>query len=198
MEQAALDSRNATIDFARAGRSMRTLNKYFRFSNAAVQDIDKSLDLMKDIFVPLKNKLATEEDKSRFGDALLKVSLGIALPTIALFLLHKDDDWYKNATPQWQKDTSWILGEGIKIPKSYSFASKLITTWLEEFFLKDEPIKAQRIFQPILDATPSLMPTLLTPIVEGLSNYSFFYKGALVPIKEQQKAAYEQYGEKTS
>ena len=198
MEQAALDSRNATIDFARAGRSMRTLNKYFRFSNAAVQDIDKSLDLMKDIFVPLKNKLATEEDKSRFGDAVLKVSLGIFLPTIALFLLHKDDDWYKNATPQWQKDTSWILGEGIKIPKSYSFASKLISTWLEEFFLKDEPIKAQRIFQPFLDATPSLMPTLLTPIVEGLSNYSFFYKGALVPIKEQQKAAYEQYGEKTS
>ena len=194
MKKAAFSSRNATIDFARGGSSMKELNKYFRFANVAVQDMNKSWTVLKNLD---PRNLATREGRMKLLDVGLKLFFGAMLPTLAVWALNHDKDWYKHGTQQWQKDTSWIIGEGVKIPKSLSLVGKIASMITEES-LSENPTSAKRIAQPLLESLPSLLPTLLIPITESLTNYSFFYGGALVPQKEQRLPAYKQYSRNTS
>ena len=69
------------------------------------------------------------------GGALLayKITKYAILPALILFLLNKDDDKYKE-TPQWLRDTHWILPLGdkiIRIPKVMEPSILIISSLME-------------------------------------------------------------------
>lgn len=196
--KAAYVSRDATIDFARVGRSARALNSYFAFSNAAIQGIDRfcrTFDL---------KKAKTEQGRKELFSAAFRLAISSVLPTILLFAWNHDDDWYKDL-PDWQKDNNWILGKRVKIPKGFDLGLRL-TSNLTEQFLKwawdHDSFELRRVLEPIKDSLPYLstylMPTLLAPIAEVGANYSFFREAPVVPSKLKGLPAHMQYDAYTS
>ena len=194
MRKAAFMSREATIDFARGGRSSKSLNKGIAFFNVAMQDIDKSVKLFD------LRKMKTSEGRKELFDTAFKLAIGSVLPAMILFAINRDKDWFKEI-PDWQKDTSWILGENLKIPKSLSFASRLTSTMTEEFLtwgMDNRPMETKRLLQPFKDAAPSVLPTLLVPAIESAVNYSIFFERPIVPTREQNLPNKMQFGNSTS
>lgn len=206
--RAALTSRNATIDFSRAGTSTRKANRVFAFANAAVQDFA----LQAQTFSPAQIQKAINGNKQAqqqiFSAAFRLVLMGI-VPTLLQFaLMHRDDDkkkQYKNLH-DWEKETYWYLpipGFEIpfRIPKSMDIGVRLTSAITDEFLktaIDKDPAEWKRFRRLILDAAPGLTATLATPAVEAWANYSFFRDAPIVPGKEQDLPGNLQYGHDTS
>ncbi|WP_289128613.1 LPD38 domain-containing protein [uncultured Megamonas sp.] len=191
----AYDTRDI-MDFSRGGKAGRELNRYVLFANASIQGWSK---FFRDVeSYGLKYGLAK-------GGALLayKITKYAILPTLILFLLNKDDDKYKE-TPQWLRDTHWILPLGdkiIRIPKAME-PSILIISSLTERALNYSYNKDKEAFNNahvlLFDQLPDIFPTLLKPLMETAANYSLFREGNIVPLSKQNDMPYMQYDEHTS
>ena len=170
MRKAALMSRDATIDFARGGRSGRTINKYVAFSNAAIQGLDRTFRT----FNPAK--LKTKEGRKELLGAAVRLALTGILPAIICFALNHDKDWWKNL-PNYQKENNWIFGEGVKIPKGMDFSIRLFSTLTEGFLnwtVDNRPAQLERILPRKNDIISKLVPTIALPVLESSANYSWF------------------------
>ena len=191
----AYDTRDI-MDFSRGGKAGRELNRYVLFANASIQGWSK---FFRDVeSYGLKYGLAK-------GGALLtyKIAKYAIFPALALFLLNKDDDKYKE-TPQWLRDTHWILPLGdkiIRIPKAME-PSILIISSLMERALNYSYNKDKEAFNNahvlLFDQLPDIFPTLLKPLMETAANYSLFREGNIVPLSKQNDMPYMQYDEHTS
>lgn len=191
----AYDTRDI-MDFSRGGKAGRELNRYVLFANASIQGWSK---FFRDVeSYGLKYGLAK-------GGALLayKITKYAILPALILFLLNKDDDKYKE-TPQWLRDTHWILPLGdkiIRIPKVME-PSILIISSLTERALNYSYNKDKEAFNNahilLFDQLPDIFPTLLKPLMETAANYSLFREGNIVPLSKQNDMPYMQYDEHTS
>lgn len=191
----AYDTRDI-MDFSRGGKAGRELNRYVLFANASIQGWSK---FFRDVeSYGLKYGLAK-------GGALLayKITKYAILPALILFLLNKDDDKYKE-TPQWLRDTHWILPLGdkiIRIPKAME-PSILIISSLMERALNYSYNKDKEAFNNahvlLFDQLPDIFPTLLKPLMETAANYSLFREGNIVPLSKQNDMPYMQYDEHTS
>lgn len=172
--EAAYASRNITLDFARIGAKTKAMNSIIAFLNAQLQSTDTTIRRFKE----------------RPFQTLWKVLVGITLPSILLYFANRDDPRWKEI-PQWQKDLFWIVltPEHIyRIPKPFElgviFGSGPERA-LEAMETKD-PEMFKQLNQTIMEGfTPGWMPTGMIPIVENLSNYSFFLDRPIVsPGKE--------------
>ena len=191
----AYDTRDI-MDFSRGGKAGRELNRYVLFANASIQGWSK---FFRDVeSYGLKYGLAK-------GGALLayKITKYAILPALILFLLNKDDDKYKE-TPQWLRDTHWILPLGdkiIRIPKAME-PSILIISSLMERALNYSYNKDKEAFNNahvlLFNQLPDIFPTLLKPLMETAANYSLFREGNIVPLSKQNDMPYMQYDEHTS
>lgn len=191
----AYDTRDI-MDFSRGGKAGRELNRYVLFANASIQGWSK---FFRDVeSYGIKYGLAK-------GGALLayKITKYAILPALILFLLNKDDDKYKE-TPQWLRDTHWILPLGdkiIRIPKAME-PSILIISSLMERALNYSYNKDKEAFNNahvlLFDQLPDIFPTLLKPLMETAANYSLFREGNIVPLSKQNDMPYMQYDEHTS
>lgn len=191
----AYDTRDI-MDFSRGGKAGRELNRYVLFANASIQGWSK---FFRDVeSYGIKYGLAK-------GGALLayKITKYAILPALILFLLNKDDDKYKE-TPQWLRDTHWILPLGdkiIRIPKAME-PSILIISSLMERALNYSYNKDKEAFNNahvlLFDQLPDIFPTLLKPLMETATNYSLFREGNIVPLSKQNDMPYMQYDEHTS
>lgn len=191
----AYDTRDI-MDFSRGGKAGRELNRYVLFANASIQGWSK---FFRDVeSYGLKYGLAK-------GGALLayKITKYAILPALILFLLNKDDDKYKE-TPQWLRDTHWILPLGdkiIRIPKAME-PSILIISSLMERALNYSYNKDKEAFNNahvlLFDQLPDIFPTLFKPLMETAANYSLFREGNIVPLSKQNDMPYMQYDEHTS
>ena len=198
MRKAALMSRDATIDFARGGRSGRTINKYVAFSNAAIQGLDRTFRT----FNPAK--LKTKEGRKELFGAAVRLALTGILPAIICFAMNHDKDWWQNL-PNYQKENNWIFGEGVKIPKGMDFSIRLFSTLTEEFLnwtVDNRPAQLEKILERILprknDIISKIVPTIALPVLESSANYSWFKEAPIVPVREQNLPAHLQYGAYTS
>ena len=192
MRKAALASRDSTIDFARAGTSMRTMNKYVAFSNAAVQGFDRTLRT----FNPRKLRYfgGTKESEQELFGAIVRLAISGVLPAIACFALNHDEDWWRNL-PAWQKENNWIIGDGVKIPKGMDIGLRLASTLTEEFLnwaANNRPADLSRILPRKNDVVSKFVPTVLLPIFETSINYSLFMDKPIVPVREQNLPDYMQ------
>lgn len=187
--ESAMSSREVTLDFARIGAKTRAVNQLKAFWNAQVQDADR----------------IAREFKEHPARMNAKAILGITLPTIILYMINRDDDRYKEL-PEWQKQSFWIIPTPqflIRIPKPftlglmYSTIPEAIMRYLDKNDPKGFDGVAKELLRMGSDLIP-LIPTAADPLIENLTNYSFFQQRSLVPYSEQKLLPEDQYGTYTS
>lgn len=179
------------MDFSRYGKAGKDLNMYTAFANASIQGWSKFF-----------------RDVQSYGFAgafglLFKILKYAVAPVLLTFLLNKDDDKYKEL-PQWVRDTHWVFTLGdrvIRIPKSMEPSIILVSSMIERglnYSYNKDSEAFNKSFDLLLNQFPSLLPTGAIPIIETLTNYSFFREGKIVPAAKERDMPYMQYDEYTS
>lgn len=181
---AAEDARNITLNFTRSGVRGEQVNKVIPFFNAVIQGGDKMVDMFHKDFV---------------GTSVRTFEY-IILPSIALWCLNHDEDWYKKLNPE-IKNQYWCFGKNLKVPKpqemgvlfgsgseaildtAYDIDPKAVENWSKQF---------------VGNIAPSFIPTILLPIVEWQANYNFFRNKEVVSKKLQRLPDELQYNDSTS
>ena len=189
--EAALESRDITLDFSRRGSHTKKANQVIAFFNATIQGADKMARAFK-------------EDPRGMT---VKTMLYITLPSILLWYMNKDDERYQEL-PQWEKDTFWIIPgkeNMYRIPKPFE-AGVLFGTSFERMLQYFDDSKNNRksvgfkgFGDRVIDSlAPSFIPTAMIPVVEAMTNYSLFRQRNIIPQSQENLPARLQYGANTS
>lgn len=189
--EAALESRDITLDFSRRGTHTKKFNQAVAFFNATIQGADKMARAFK-------------EDPRGMT---VKTMLYITLPSILLWYMNKDDERYQEL-PQWEKDTFWIIPgkeNMYRIPKPFE-AGVLFGTSFERMLQYFDDAKNNRksvgfkgFGDRVIDSlAPSFIPTAIIPFVEAITNYSLFRQRNIIPQSQENLPAHLQYGANTS
>lgn len=189
--EAALESRDITLDFSRRGSHTKKANQVIAFFNATIQGADKMARAFK-------------EDPRGLT---VKTMLYITLPSILLWYMNKDDERYQEL-PQWEKDTFWIIPgkeNMYRVPKPFE-AGVLFGTAFERMLQYFDDAKNNRksvgfkgFGDRVIDSlAPSFMPTAMIPVVEAMTNYSLFRQRNIIPQSQENLPARLQYGANTS
>lgn len=184
LEEAAQAARELTLDFSRSGVQGEKVNQIVPFFNAVLQGGDKMVRLIK-------------QDPVGTG---AKLAMYIVLPSLALWALNHDEDWYKEIDPE-VKATCWLLPGGLRIPKPQEagilFGSG-IEAVLDQTFNKDPEAISNwaKVFGG--NIAPSIMPTIFLPLLEWQANYSFFRGQSITPQRLQNLPDELQYTPNTS
>lgn len=189
--EAALESRDITLDFSRRGSHTKKANQVIAFFNATIQGADKMARAFK-------------EDPRGMT---VKTMLYITLPSVMLWYMNKDDERYQEL-PQWEKDTFWIIPgkeNMYRIPKPFE-AGVLFGTSFERMLQYFDDAKNNRksvgfkgFGVRVIDSlAPSFMPTAMIPVVEAMTNYSLFRQRNIIPQSQENLPARLQYGANTS
>ena len=191
VREAALESRDITLDFSRRGSHTKKANQVIAFFNATIQGADKMARAFK-------------EDPRGMT---VKTMLYITLPSVLLWYMNKDDERYQEL-PQWEKDTFWIIPgkeNMYRIPKPFE-AGVLFGTSFERMLQYFDDAKNNRksvgfkgFGDRVMDSlAPSFMPTAMIPVVEAMTNYSLFRQRNIIPQSQENLPARLQYGANTS
>lgn len=177
--EAALMSREATLDFARGGVVAKNINQYIPFFNAGVQSVDKLLRTFKE------NPKAT----MFWGMATITVP-SLILSGYYLYGAPEDERREYLEIPQWQKDLFWVFkdpsGQWRRVPKPFSFGylfgsiPERFMTWgyqgnkpeMQNFWL-DFVMGVGGTLSPVYDPS-ALLPPLVKTTIEDITNYNFF------------------------
>lgn len=189
--EAALESRDITLDFSRRGTHTKRLNQITAFFNATLQGADKMARAFK-------------EDPRGMT---VKTMLYITLPSVLLWYMNKDDERYQEL-PQWEKDTFWIIPgkeNMYRIPKPFE-AGVLFGTSFERMLQYFDDAKNNRksvgfkgYGERVMDSlAPGLIPTGAIPVLEYMTNHSFFRQRSIIPQSQENLPARLQYGANSS
>lgn len=171
IDQSGQLARDITLDFSRHGKRGQEFNKYVPFFNATIQGTDKFIRTFK-------------ENPMR---AILTTTASIILPSLILWAINHDDDWYKELDEN-TKYTNWCinLGNGahLLIPKPQEvgilFGSG-VEAVLNQLTGTDPHGMKEWAKQYVEAVTPSLYPAVVRPLIEWMTNYSFWTGRNLVP-----------------
>lgn len=184
MEEAARAAREITLDFSRSGRLGEQYNQIVPFFNACLQGGDKMVRLFR-------------EDPQGTS---LKIFKYIILPSLLLYAMNWDKDWYKDLDPD-IKNNYWCFGEHLRIPKPQE-AGVLFGSGIEALFEqargKDKDAVENWLKAFASNMIPGVVPTLFLPLLEWQANYSYFKGKQLVGSKYQRLPDELQYGDYTS
>lgn len=183
---AAMNARNASVDFGQGGILAKEINKWIPFFNASIQG----------------SKLMYDS----FRENPLKTSLGALLLSVVSLLLHvknRKDKRYQEL-PDYQRDLFWILltkDKIYRIPKPFE-AGVLFGSFTERAaeWIETQDSKAFDGYWESLSTAvlPGLLPAAFLPAVESGANYSVFKNQAIVPKSEQGLENWAQYSYYTS
>lgn len=188
IDQAGQLAREITLDFSRHGKKGQMINKYVPFFNATIQGTDKFIRTFKDN--PMR--------------AILNTVIWIILPSLGLWAINHDDDWYKELDEN-TKYTSWAIplpgGTHLLIPKPQEvgilFGSG-IEAVLNQMTGTDPHGMKEWARQYAEAMTPSLYPAVVRPLIEWMTNYSFWTGRNLVPASLQKAPSEMQFTSYTS
>lgn len=188
IDQAGQLAREITLDFSRHGKKGQMVNKYVPFFNATIQGTDKFIRTFKDN--PLR--------------AILNTVIWIILPSLGLWAINHDDDWYKELDEN-TKYTNWAIplpgGTHLLIPKPQEvgilFGSG-IEAVLNQMTGTDPHGMKEWARQYAEAMTPSLYPAVVRPLIEWMTNYSFWTGRNLVPASLQKAPSEMQFTSYTS
>ena len=188
IDQAGQLAREITLDFSRHGKKGQIANKYIPFFNATIQGTDKFIRTFKDN--PMR--------------AILNAVIWIILPSLGLWAINHDDDWYKELDEN-TKYTNWAIplpgGTHLLIPKPQEvgilFGSG-IEAVLNQMTGTDPHGMKEWARQYAEAMTPSLYPAVVRPLIEWMTNYSFWTGRNLVPASLQKAPSEMQFTSYTS
>lgn len=171
---AAFASREVTLDFARIGAKTKAMNQITAFWNANVQGTDKVVRAFKD----------------KPFQTLVRILLGITLPSVLLYFANRNDKRYREI-PQWQRDLFWIVltpNHIYRIPKPFELGIMFgsVPERILESIDNSDPEVFDQLMKSIMDGgSPGFIPTGLIPIIENITNYSFFLDRPIVSEGKQ-------------
>lgn len=192
LKSAAYASREVTLDFSRKGSKIKNLNRIIAFLNANIQGLNKPVRAFRE--AP--------------GTTISRILLGITLPSILLYLLNRDDEQYKQL-PQWQKDLFWIISIDsddkelapsgkilLRLPKPFEVG--IVFGSLPERILehidREDPKLLNSLSDTILRGLSiGFIPTGLQPIIENMTNYSFFRQRRLESLGMERLLPEDRY-----
>ncbi|HKV87522.1 MAG TPA: LPD38 domain-containing protein, partial [Candidatus Dormibacteraeota bacterium] len=164
-------SKQATIDFTRAGEFARAVNQIVPFYNAAFQG-------------PLANVAALRRDPKRF---MLKGILSMTLPTLYLWWQNKDKQWYREMDANerhryWHFEYQFGENQGrIRIPRPQvpGFVFGSVPEALFDAAYTENPTGTQGAIGDVLEyGMNTLAPPILPPVVatasEEMLNKQFY------------------------
>lgn len=188
IDQSGQLARDITLDFSRHGKRGQEVNKYVPFFNATIQGTDKFIRTFK-------------ENPMR---AILTTTASIILPSLILWANNHDDDWYKELDEN-TKYTNWCinLGNGahLLIPKPQEvgilFGSG-VEAVLNQLTGTDPHGMKEWAKQYAEAVTPSLYPAVVRPLIEWMTNYSFWTGRHLIPTGLEKAPSEMQFTSYTS
>jgi len=192
-QAAAFASREVTIDFARIGASMRSLNMISAFWNASLQGNDRLVRAFRD------NPIGTS----------VKIAAGITVPSVLLWWVNHDDPDHAEL-PSWRRDLFWNVPVGTAEPSPLHIAQAEARGEAPRpsaafFFAVPKPFAAgvlfgsgvDRLLDAFVDQEPdaaagfiktlagtimmSPVPTVAVPLAEQFANRSFLTDRNLIP-----------------
>lgn len=187
--EAGQEARDVTVNFSRHGSLGKKINRYVPFFNASIQGTDKLIRTFMEN--PKRASLAT--------------CIYIILPTIILWAINHDDDWYKELDDN-TKYTNWVLhipgtDHHWLIPKpqevGIGFGSG-VEAALNQMLDKDPHAMKEWARQFTEAVTPGIIATVLRPIMEWRYNYSEWTGRKLVPDRLSKLPPEQQYTTATS
>lgn len=180
-------TRVVSLDFSQMGTTARVINTLIAFFNANIRGWGRMVSSFK-------------EHPTRTA---FKIFVGITLPSMLLYIANRDDPRWKEI-PQWQKDIFWIIFTKdtiYRIPKPFELG--IIFGSLPERFLEWLDNRDPELFKEALlnlgeAGNPGWIPTAGLPVLEWLTNYSFFRQRAIVPASREKMPPELQYTQWTS
>ena len=171
--QAAMDERNVSLDFSRQGSVARAVNPYIAYFSASLNGSARFFETHR------KNPART----------IARGLIGVTLPTIALWMMNKDDEEYKEQ-PAWKKNLFWLVptkgfpepirkvfGPFFMIPRAHLYGlvyGNMVERALDAHYKKN-PKAFDGFATDLFTATaPPITPTTVTPPLEAFFNRSFF------------------------
>ncbi|MFV0616911.1 LPD38 domain-containing protein [Megasphaera sp. WILCCON 0056] len=188
IDQAGQLAREITLDFSRHGKKGQIANKYIPFFNATIQGTDKFIRTFKDN--PMR--------------AIMNTVIWIILPSLGLWAINHDDDWYKELDEN-TKYTNWAIslpgGTHLLIPKPQEVGI-LFGSGIEAALNQmtdTDPHGMKEWARQYVDAmTPGLFPAIVRPLIEWLTDYSFWTGRHLIPTGLKKSPSEMQYTSYTS
>ena len=183
------------MDFGRAGASIRETNKVIAFLNASIQGKSKIYRAIKEDPVGVTTR----------------AFISITLPTIGAFMATKylandvQKERIENA-PGWMTSTFWLLpvpgtNQVARIPKPFDLApifANLPERTLKYIYDNDPDAFEGFAKESMASMSFPVMISGLSPLVEGMTGYSFFRKGQIIPQREEGLNFSDQYDSRTT
>jgi|GEM_PF-5822773 len=195
---AAFDSRDVTLDFERAGRYARAVNRFIPFFSVALNGADRFVEMMDP---------ANPETRNRAAIA----ATGLAIASLALWLLNKDDEEWRQVE-DWKRDMYWLIptkaiglreafGPFIRIPKppiwGLLFGSLIERT--ADGIIKKNPNAFDSFAGSFFgQATPPVMIQAIKPPIEAMTNYNLFTDRPIESAVMQDRSPVNRYTWRTS
>ena len=217
-ETAAFNAREITVDFARAGAQTRAFSALVPFANVAVQGTDRTFRAFKEnpvgtglktiatISVPTLLNWYANKDDSRYKDApnwekdffwLFPTDKWEPALNDADALSRPDDLRRPRAGGGWEVNNGTVY----KLPKPFEVGllfGSLLERTLDTFY-QDNPQAIDGLGETMVQSlVPFVLPAISTPVIEQMTNRSFFTGNPIVNSQAQKSVPAYQYTEYTS
>lgn len=186
--ESGFKSRNIAPDPARIGNITGNWNAITALFNIEIQHTDQLRTALMERPVP----------------TLAKIFAGITLPSALLWMNNHDNPDYREV-PAWERDAFWIVPMGdtmLRIPKPFLLGQVFgsgVERMLDGIFGDGDARSATEYANDLLEQSiPHLLPNAIRPILEQVTNFSFFRGGPLVPDRLQKLLPEYRYTEYTS
>lgn len=187
----AISAADVTINFKRMGRYGSILNQIIPFWNALIQGVSKFGRTIKE----------------HPGRSALRTAAIITAPMLALWAMHKDEDWYKEI-PRWEKMLFMHFNIGTKekptimrLPLPFEWGilfGSLPVAYLDSKYIENPDAFKESIGMAMEQFTPDFLPAFAKPAIEATTNYNFFKERPIVPVSKQYLPPEEQYSKYTT
>lgn len=188
--QLANAAKKASVDFTAAGAMGRKFNQAIPFFNANVQG----------------NRQFYENIRDRPRRTIMWGLTVFTLPTLALWFLNKDEEWYRDM-PWWERFTYWNIGGDdenphiYQIPRAFEWgaAFSALPEALFDSVYENDPEGMKQVFGHIFSVVVPLSapPTVEIPLEIGFNRDSWTWN-RIIPQSETRNPPSEQKGKYTS
>jgi hypothetical protein len=170
--------RESGINYARMGSLVRGLNRLIPYTGASVNATGKFL-----------RQLSGADGKDIQLKSILRGFTSITVPTLALWWLNKDKEWYQQL-PEWERLNYWHFDlpfglPRLKLSKPFELGKLFgnLPEQMADMMHGSNPMDTSKVvgdfFQSLLPN--SMMPSFVAPIVAAWANKDPFTGRAIVP-----------------